>query len=61
MEPATKNLRHSQQKLQQPFRKTSTGQIVLSSVGPAFPNKVTKEIKITTKLNTFEHNPKKHY
>ena len=41
------SLRNSYQKLQQPFRKTNTGQNALSFIGPALWNKVPKEIKKT--------------
>ena len=54
------SLRNSYKKLQLPFRKTSTGQNVLSFIGPALWNKVPEEVKRTTNLNTFKHNLKKH-
>ena len=54
------SLRNSYQKLQHPFRKTNTGQNVLSFIGPALWNKVPEEIKRTTNLNAFKH-LKKHY
>ena len=54
-------LKNSYQKLQQPFRNTNTDGNALSFVGPALWNKVPEEIKRTTNLNTFKHNPKKHY
>ena len=58
---SSSSLRNSYQKLQQPFRKTNTGQNALSSIGPALWNKVPKKIK-RTNLNTFKHNLlKKHY
>ena len=53
--------RNSYQKLQQPFRKTNTGHITLSFIGPALWNKVPEEIKRTTNLNAFKHHLKKHY
>ena len=43
-----------------PFRKTSTGQIASSFIGPELWNKIPEEIKRTTNLNTFKHNVKKH-
>ena len=58
---SSSSLRNSYQKLQQPFRKTNTGQNALSFIGPALPNKVPKEIKRTTNLNAFKHSLKKHY
>ena len=54
-------LKNSYQKLQQPFRNTNTDENALSFVGPALWNKVPEEIKRTTNLKTFKHNPKKHY
>ena len=58
---SSSSLRNSYQKIQKPFRKTNTGQNVLSFIGPALWNKVPEEIKRTTKLNAFTHNLKKHY
>ena len=58
---SSSSLRNSYQKLQQPFRKTNTGQNALSFIGPALWNKVPEEIKRTTNLNAFKHNLKKHY
>ena len=58
---SSSSLRNSYQKLQQPFRKTNTGQNALSFIGPALWNKVPEKIKRTTNLNTFKHNLKKHY
>ena len=58
---SSSSLRNSYQKLQQPFHKTNTGQNALSFIGLALWNKVPKEIKITTKLNAFKLNFKKHY
>ena len=55
------SLRNSYQKLQQPFRKTNTGQNALSFIDRALWNRAPEEIKITTSLNTFKHNLKKHY
>ena len=55
------SLRNSYHKLQQPFRKTNTGQYTLSFIGLALWNKVPKKVKRTTNLNTFKHNLKKHY
>ena len=55
------SLRNSYQKLHQPFRKTSTGQNALCFIAPALWNKVPKEIKRTTNLNTFKYDLKKHY
>ena len=52
------SLRNSYQNLQQPIRKTNTGQDALSFIGL---NKVPEEIKRTTNLNAFKHNLKKHY
>ena len=54
------SLRNSYHKLQQPFRKTNTGQNALSFIGPALWNKVLDEIKRTTNLNAFKHNLKNH-
>ena len=53
-------LRNSYQKLQQPFRKTNTGQNALSFTGTALWDKVPEEIKRTTNLNAFKHYLKKH-
>ena len=58
---SSSSLRNSYQKLQQPFRKTNTGQNTLSFIGPALWNKVPEEIKRITNLNIFKHNLKKHY
>ena len=58
---SSSSLRSSYQKLQQPFRKTNTGQNALSFIGPALWNKVPQKIKRTTNLNRFKHNLKKHY
>ena len=55
------SIRISNQKLQQPFRKTNTGQNVLSFIDLALWNKVPEEIKRTTNLNAFKHNLKKHH
>ena len=55
------SLRNSYQKLQQPFRKTSTGHNTLSFIGPGLWNKILEEIKRTTNLNTVKRNLKKHY
>ena len=57
---SSSSLRNSYQKLQQPFRKTITGQNALPFIGPALWNKVPEEIKRTTNLNAFKHNPKEH-
>ena len=43
------SLRTSYQKVQKPFRKTSTGQNTLSFIDPALWNKFPEEIKRTTK------------
>ena len=60
---SSSSLRNIYQKkhLQQPFRKTNTGQYALSFIGPAFWNKVPEEIKRINNLNAFKHNLKKHY
>ena len=58
---SSSSLRNSYYKLQQPFRKTNTGQNVLSFIVLALWNKVPEEIKRTTNLNAFKHNLKKHY
>ena len=58
---SSSSLRNSYQKLQQPFRKTNTGQNALSFIGLALWNKVPEEIKRITNLNAFKHNLKKHY
>ena len=58
---SSSSLRNSFQKLQQPLRKTKTGQNALSFFGPALWNKVAKEIKRITNLNAFNDNLKKHY
>ena len=39
------SLRNSSEKLQQPFRKTNTGQNALSFIGPALWNKAQKKSK----------------
>ena len=57
---SSSSLRNSYQKLQQPFRKTNTGQNALSFIGLALWNKVPEKIK-RTNLNTFKHNLKKNY
>ena len=58
---SSSSLRKTYRKLQQPFRKTSTGQNALFFIGPELQNKIPEEIKRTTKLDTFKHNLKKHY
>ena len=58
---SSSSLRNSCQKLQQPFRKTKTGQNALSFIIPALWNEVPEETKRTTNLNGFKHNLKKHY
>ena len=55
------SLRNGYHKLQQPFRKTSTGQNPLPFIGQALWNKVPDEIKRTTNQNAFKYNLKKHY
>ena len=57
---SSSSLRNSYQKLQQPFRKTSTGQNALSFISLALWNKFPEKIKRTMNLNTFKHNLKKH-
>ena len=58
---SSSSLKNSYQKLEQPFRKTNTGQNALSFIGPALWNKVLQKIK-RTNLYTFKHNLlKKHY
>ena len=60
-EPSS-SLRNSYQKLQQPFRKTNTGQNALSFIVSVLWNKVPeKKIKRRTILNTFRHNLRKRY
>ena len=58
---SSSSLRNRYQNLQQPFRKTSTGQNALSFIGPALLNKLPEEIKRIANLNIFKHNLKKHY
>ena len=58
---SSSSLRNSFEKLQQPFRKTSTSQNALSFIGPGLWNKIPEEIKRTTNLNKIEYNLKKHY
>ena len=57
---SSSSLRNSYQKLQQPFRKTNTGQNALTFTGLALWNKFPKEIRKTTNLNVFKQNLKKH-
>ena len=54
-------LRGSFQKLKCPFRKTNTGQIPLSYIGPTFWNKTPDTFKHTKNLNTFKPNLKKYF
>ena len=54
-------LRGSFQKLKCPFRKTNTGQLALSCIGPAFWNKTPDTLKRTKNLNTFKHNLKNYF
>ena len=49
------------QKLKCPFRKTNTGQLVLSYIGPTFWNKTPDTLKGTKNLNTFTQNLKKYF
>ena len=53
-------LRGSFQKLKCPFRKTNTGQLALSYIGPTFWNKTPDTLKRTKTLNTFKHNLEKY-
>ena len=43
------------------FRKTNTGQLALSYIGPTFWNKTPDTLKRTKNLNTFKHNLKKYF
>ena len=54
-------LRGSFQKLKCPFRKTNTGQLALSYIGPTFRNKTPDTFTHTKNLNTFKHNLKKYF
>ena len=54
-------LRGSFQKLKCPFRKTNTGQLALSNIGPTFWNKTPDTLKRTKNLNTSKHNLKKYF
>ena len=54
-------LRGSFQKLKCPFRKTNTGQLALSYIGPTFWNKTPGTLERTKNLNTFKHNLKKYF
>ena len=58
---SSSSLRNSYQKLQQPFRKTNTGQNALSFTSLALWNKFPEEIKRTTNPNAFKCNLKKHH
>ena len=48
------------QKLKCPFRKTNTGQLALSCIGPTFW-KSLDTLKPTKNLTTFKHNLKKYF
>ena len=54
-------LRDSFQKLECPFRKTNTGQLTLSCIGPTFWNNTPGIFKRTKNLHTFKHNLKKYF
>ena len=54
-------LRGSFQKLKCPFRKTNTGQLALSYIGPNFLNKTPNALKHTKSLNTLKDNLKKYF
>ena len=54
-------LRGSFQKLKCAFRKTNTGQFVLSYIVPTFWNKTTDTFKSTKNLSTFKRNLKKYF
>ena len=54
-------LRNSFQKLKCPFRKTNTGKLALSYIGPTFWKKTPETLKRTKNLNTFKHNMKKYF
>ena len=54
-------LRGSFQKLKCPFRKTNTGQLALSYIGPTSWNKALDTLKRTKNLNTFKPNLKKYF
>ena len=54
-------LRNSFQKLKCPFRKTNTGQLALSYIGPNFLNKTLNALKRTKNLNTLKDNLKKYF
>ena len=47
------------QNLKCPFRKTNTGQLALSYIGPIFWNKTPDKFKRIKNRNTFKHNFKK--
>ena len=54
-------LRGSFQKLKCPFRKTNTGQLALSYIGPIFWNKIPGTFKHTKNLNIFKQSLKKNF
>ena len=54
-------LRGSFQKLKCPFRKTNTGQLALSYIGPTFWNKTPDTLKGPKNLKNFKHNLKKYF
>ena len=53
--------RNSHLKLNQPMRKTNTGQIALSYKGPGEWNKLPNELKEIQNINTFKHKLKEFY
>ena len=55
------NARNSFLKLNNPFRKTSTGQNGLSYIGPAIWNRIPEILKKTKNLRTFKHKVKQYY
>ena len=58
---STSSLGNSQQKRQQPLRKTNTGKNALSFIGLALLDKVPKQINRTTNLDAFKQNLKTHF
>ena len=54
-------LRGSFQKLKCPSRKTKTGQLALSYIGPTFWNKTPNSLRRAKNPNNFKHNLKKYF
>ena len=53
--------RRSRMKLLQPSIKTNHGKKSLSFIGPKYWNTFPQELKLSSSVNSFKHNLKKHF